>query len=1417
MPIESRLFHRTRVLAPFALGCLLGLAAAMATAAPAKPPQRAEFESFEGVIRPLLARYCLDCHSTAKLEGDLDLEQFTSLAEIESRPRIWEGVLEQLGHGEMPPKKAPQPSADERSLLESWTRAALDRIALARAGDPGPVILRRLSNAEYTYSVRDLTGVDSLDPAREFPIDGAAGEGFMNTGGALVMSSTLLTKYLDAAQEVALHAVLLPDGLRFSPSTSRRDWTEEVLAEIRELYRRHTDPRGGTEVHLQGLVWETNQGGRLPLERYFAALASLRKSGDSPRATPESAARDSGISPKYLAILRSALRDGSRSLLMDRLRALAHGPTPASPAALAAWIGPWQQALWKFGSVGHIGKVGGPKAWMEPVTPLAFRQDFRVALTNVPDRAFVTLRLHASDAGDGGTDDTVVWERPRLVTPGRPDILLRDLRAVSEDLGRSRARMIATVPDCLAAAAEAADLSPADGLTVADLARRHDVEEPTLRAWLEMLGISTGGPASITGHFTDRIESTAGYEFVRGWGKAETPLLVANSSDSHVRIPGNLHGHGVAVHPSPTLNAVVSWRSPVAASFRIEASITHAHPECGNGVTWSVESRRGAYRQRLASGVAQGGRVVRTDPAEVQGFQAGDVISLVVGPRAGNHACDLTAVDLIITEVPSAPGATERIWNLAQDISPDVLAGNPHADRHGNPEVWHFHAEPAAADGSPAPVLPPGSLLAKWRITTDPTERAALAKSFQSLLEAGAPPDPAHPDAVLRRLVFAPNGPLLRGLLARRNPDPAPSTQGSSPETLGAGIGRPGVEPSLFGRTPNGDAIPAADLSFHAPATLEFRIPTELAEGSEFVVTAGLHPSAGPEGSVQFRVEAMTVAEETPAAHPVPDPRSPFIVAEGGAARHRLEAAFDEFRRVFPAALCYTKIVPVDEVVTLTLFYREDDALRRLVLDDHEAARLDRLWDELHYVSHDALTLVDAFAQLMEYATQDADPSVFEPLRGPIHARAARFKETLLETQPRHLEAVLAFAEMAYRRPLQKGESESLRALYTRLRDQELSHDNAIRFALARVLVSPAFLYRVEEPPAGAESGPISSWELASRLSYFLWSSVPDAPLRAAAASGELTDPGTLGRHLRRMLADPRIRRLATEFGCQWVHVHGFDALEEKSERHFPTFTPMREALYEEAIQFFTDFFQRDLPVASLLDADHTFLNDALAGHYGIPGVTGPEWRRVDGIRAHGRGGLLGLGAILAKQSGASRTSPILRGNWISEVLLGEKLPRPPKDVPQLPEDERTAGMTVRQMVERHSSDPRCSGCHVRIDPYGFALEAYDAIGRYRTRDLSDRPLEVVAKSADGRTFEGLDGLRNYLLGTRPDAFLDQFCRKLLGYALGRSVQLSDTPLLRDVRANLDAGGGRVSQAIETIVLSRQFREIRGREADNQP
>lgn len=1339
--------------------------------------------AFTGQIRPLLKERCLSCHSTEESKGDLDLERFVTLEDIGKEPAVWEQVLEQIHLGEMPPKKKPPLSPGQKELLTTWVQGALDGIALANAGDPGPVVLRRLSNQEYTYTIRDLTGVESLDPAREFPVDGAAGEGFTNAGAALVMSPALFTKYLDAAKDIANHAVLTPQGIRFSPGTSSRDWTDETLAAIRAFYGRYTESAGIVELKVPGAKVLTEADGRLPITDYLAALQGKGSAG--------------ALNAKYLATLKAALTATEPSLLLDPLRAKFRESRLAT-----ADIEAWQQSLWRFASVGHIGKKDGPKAWQEPVSPLASSHESRRKLAAPVNGGDVVLYLTAGDAGDGAENDVVVWENPRLVAPGRADLPLRDLRGVIHRLETRRAAVIASVTNCLAAAHEA---RTATGRTdVEALAEKHKVDAGVLSGWLDYLGIGTAGAVKLEPLLLRKVESTPDYQFVKGWAGEEAISVMANSSDATVRTPGTMKGHGVTTHPSPTRASVIAWRSPVGGELKISGILSDAHPECGNGVTWSLERRRGQTREVLASGASKGATAIPMGPFEKVRVLTGDVIALVIGPRDGNHSCDLTAVDLILTD-------GEKEWDLAKDISPDILGGNPHADRHGNAGVWHFLSQPA--DSEVAPAIPGGSLLTMWRVTGDEDERVNLAAQVQQLLASGSDAvADGSPNRALYDQLLSFNGPLLASVRRAATGEDEPTGR-ESPF---------GIDPVRFGRHPDGSAIDSRNLCVNAPSVIEVRLPASLVEGAEFVVTGRLHSTTA--GSVQMQVlttkpaslSGITAsrAETGEAAGQWSDNNlrtqysAPVIVNDGSAERVKFEAAFDEFRSLFPIALCYAKIVPVDEVVTLTLFHREDDHLERLMLDEAQAAELDRLWDELRLVSEGPLKQVDVFEQLFQYATQDASPSAFEPMREPIRRDAEAYRKRLIELEPVQVRAVRDFAEDAWRRPLEASEEAGLKALYETLRRQELPHPAAVRLLLARVLVAPDFLYRGEKAAPGKDASPVNDFELATRLSYFLWASAPDASLRALAASGTLRDPDVLAAQARRLTQDARVRRLATEFGCQWLHVRDVATLDEKSERHFPSFVVLRDGMQEEAVRFFIDLFRNDRSVLSLLDADHSFVNGPLAAHYGVE-VQSDDWQRIDGLRAKGRGGILGFAATLAKHSGASRTSPILRGTWLSEVILGDKLPNPPTGVPVLPE-ETPEGLTERQLTERHSSDERCAGCHKRVDPFGFALEGFDAIGRSRTKDAAGLSIDTKTQLPDGTNIEGLDGLRSWLLTERRPEFTRQFCRKLLGYALGRGVQLSDKPLLDAMLVKLEANDYKVGTIIEEIVRSPQFREVRG-------
>lgn len=1338
----------------------------------------------------LVARYCHDCHSGDTVEGDVDLTAVGSFEAMRQSIRHWQRAAEVVADGQMPPQDAEQPSEAERATITAWLEGFLRAEAEAHAGDPGRVVLRRLNNAEYTYTIRELTGVDSLDPAREFPSEGGAGEGFTNTGQSLVMSPSMVVKYLDAAKEIARHLVLLPDGLRFSKGSSRNDFTDELAEEVRAFYRRYTRPlsevSGGAQTTVeQGITLDMGREGFLPLQASLEALRSLGPQASDAQRISEAAA-EHRLSAKYLATLREALGTASGpsgppavatgSLLLDRLRDLWWQQPLVPIPQLVSEVEGWQRVLWRFNKVGqigrHLGREDGPASWMEAVSPLVARQEFRLPMPPADAEGNVTLHLAATTAGDGPTDDMVIFEQPRLVAAGRSDLPLVAVVELAESIGGWQETLADQTVRCLAAAGDLLAQSRSGDSkqgNLADLATAHQVDPLFLQGWLAMLGIDSEAAVSLGEPIQGRAEGIEGWPFITGWTGADALSVLANSSDQEVQIPGTMRPHSVGVHPAPNRRAIVSWVSPAAQDVRIAGSAQRAHIGCGNGVAWSVQIRRRGTRQVLAEGVADGPDSKTFAMGDLVPVRAGDAVCLVIDPRDGNHACDMTAISLTVT-------AGERVWDLAADVSPDILAGNPHADANGQPGVWRFTSEPIGESGQP--VIPAGSLAARWLSVGTADERAVIATELAAVLGAAGESLPeGSPDGQLRSLLLAPTGPILAGPLAAWLRE-------------------------------RGSLAHDTSIRLTAPESRVFTMPAELVAGSELVTAALVAPEAGGEASVQVSVGTGSFEADSPLR-----PGLPVLAREGTAGWQRLEQSFEAFRDLFPQAVCYVRIVPVDEVVTLNVLYREDDQLRRLMLSDRENAELERLWDELLFVSAEPLKLEASLEQITEFATQDRpDLAIpFRQMKPAVEARAAAYRDRLVACRPAQLDALVAFAERAFRRPLTDQEANDLRSLHALLLAEGLSHEEAMPMMLARVLVSPDFLYKLEVPPVGEDPQPVSPYELATRLSYFLWSSPPDVALLRSAADGSLQDPTKLAEETRRMLRDPRTRRLATEFGTHWLHVAGFGKQAEKNEELFPEFAELRHPMEEETVRFLTDFFQHDRSILSLLDADHTFVNAKLAAHYGLSGVAGDGWQRVDGIRGVGRGGVLTLGATLATQSGASRTSPILRGNWLFETMLGEKLPKPPKDVPLLAETV-PAGLTERQLIELHSTNASCARCHRKIDPLGFALEEFDAVGRFRTADAAGQPIDANTSLPDGTLIEGIEGLREWLVSTKREVFVRQFCRKLLGYALGRAVQLSDEPLLDEMVSELAANDFRITRAIELIVTSGQFRQIRGRE-----
>ncbi len=1340
-------------------------------------------EQYRTDARPVLERYCLTCHSAKTKKGDLDLERFRTIEAARGDLKPWEPMIEMLESGAMPPPKKPQPTAEERGRLLGWVREFLAFEARARSGDPGPTGLRRLSNAEYDATIRDLTGVD-LKPTREFPADGAAGEGFTNAAEALGMSPTLLGKYLKAAKDIAAHAVLLPDGIRFSSTSTRRDWTDESVASLRRFYAKYT-----------------GEDGRLPLKPYVSSMLRHRDELEAGKLTIESLARAENLSAKYLSTLYKALTTDGELAPLGRLRSRWRHASADDVGLLVDEVSAWQDALWRFQPIGSyrygnvVRQVANEPSLVESLT-------LKANPKAEPGETDVVLYLVAQELTNSDEPGSVVWKRPRFERKDGPPRLLRDYAKFGPQYEIDYRDVFHDTDRYLSVAIEAAS-NP--DRPISELAARHELDPICLQRWFDIVALEPFAKEANRSAVEKPIplvplellsDPLPKKPAVNGWKArgADLPVLIANSSDQAELVPGRVSPHHVAAHPTPSEFVAVAWKSPIEAEVQITCKVAHAHPACGNGVAWWLGTRKGDKAFVLADGSLDLGKET-TPPLRKTKVAPGDVVLLAVDAREKNHVCDLTEIALTISE----SGDPHRTWDLAKDIADRVGDGNPHADGLGNRDVWSFVKGPSRTSSSSS--IPADSILGRWReAASDPQKQDTakeIASKVRALLVGPRPKDEKHPDRKLYDSIVSMDGLFMRGLdLAHVRKTPSPA-------------GKYGLDKARFGNATGAEAADESDLILPCNQVVELRLPAPLLRDFEFVVD-GKRTHASQLGIVQF-----VLSSTLPPREPRWDGKSALVAAAEGAARTRWLAGLAEYRRLFPPFVCFPHVIPTDEVVCLKSFHREDEPLIRLFLDDAETRHINRLWEEHRFISRFPVVENEYLPLFIGFVTQDQPKELlayFESQREPFKRRADEFEKEFEAAAPRQFEALHEFCARAYRRPLSESERQELRRLYDAMRRNKVSHEDTFRGVLERILVSPSYLYHIEAAPPGTAPGPLNDWELAARLSYFLWSSVPDEPLRQAAAAGRLHDPAELAAQTRRMLKDDRVRNLAIEFGTQWIHVRGFDELKEKNECLFPMFDEtLRRAIYEESIRFFQDLFQSDRAVTEILDADYTFLNEALAKHYGIPGVTGSEWRRVHGIKKYGRGGILGLASVLTTQAGASRTSPVLRGNWVVETVLGEKLPRPPANVPRLPEEEGgTDGLTMRQLVLKHTSVAECAVCHQRIDPFGFALEKYDPIGRLREKELGGLPLDSRSTLRDGTEFEGIDGLRNYLLTKKRTVFTRLFCRRLLGYALGREVTLSDQPLIDAMVAAVNDGKAPVSSLVQAIVASPQFRLIRG-------
>ncbi len=426
--------------------------------------------------------------------------------------------------------------------------------------------------------------------------------------------------------------------------------------------------------------------------------------------------------------------------------------------------------------------------------------------------------------------------------------------------------------------------------------------------------------------------------------------------------------------------------------------------------------------------------------------------------------------------------------------------------------------------------------------------------------------------------------------------------------------------------------------------------------------------------------------------------------------------------------------------------------------------------------------------------------------RGDTEARRRVFvchPADAADEQPCAAEILSTLARRAYRRPVTSADLAQLMPFFLEGR-RKGSFDAGIQLAMRRLLASPSFLFRLEaEPPAGTGGVyRVDDLALATRLSFFLWSSIPDDTLLDLAEQGRLREPDVLEAQVRRMLADPRAYAIAENFAGQWLHVRNLRNIAPNSDE-FPDFdNNLRDAFRTEVELFFDSIRLEDRDVLDLMTADYTFVNERLARHYGIPGVYGSRFRRVT-VPSDARRGLLGKGSVLLATSHADRTAPTLRGKWVLENLLGTPPPSPPANVPPLPAQPGAAPKTMRERMEVHRASPACAGCHQLMDPIGFAMENFDAVGGWRREDAGV-PIDASGVLAGTGEVEGVVELRDGLLD-RPGVFLQTFTEKLLTYAIGRGLQYYDMPVVRDIVREASTENNRFSAVVMGIINSPPF------------
>ncbi|MSX03150.1 MAG: DUF1592 domain-containing protein, partial [Actinobacteria bacterium] len=1046
--------------------CVVQLIACLSLAAASADGSDNLAQTYATQIQPLLVRSCGTCHGKMPKDNDLDLTSFGSAQAILARPKMLSDVAERVRGGDMPPEDAPQPNQAEREQLLGWITAALDAEAAARAGDPGQVTLRRLSNTEYDNAVRDLTGVDMRPTqAREFPVDSVGGEGFANVGDAMPVTPELVERYHHAARDVAAQAVLLPNGFRFSPSPDRPTWTEETLNSLRSFHGRHAGPNGEP-----------------PLDKHVAA--TLRH-------------RDKFTSGGPAAIAAVAAEEKLNATYLTALWAGLSGTTASSlpSAEVDARMKQWREKAAQFE---------------------AEKQRRKAALPKIESRWASSKRvLVESKVAEGGS---VPFERKLSVERG--ELLLLTVLP-NENHGADSTLVEWTIREI---AADGRTWSLSD--LIPDLLKGNSWSDKHEARWSFLETTST--PAFLT----ERRDSNAGRAELKSWSLGSEPSVFVNSAAEDLQVWTKLPARSFFVHPGPKRPVSIAWTSPIDGKLSVSGRVADAHPAGLDGVSFEL--------------------------------------SHVAAPDLGQALADLSSASTDMSDPGLAPAMLDIIrekWRAATTDPAPVLEAIKSAQDQLFQSNYKKNAAIAVGNGFPA-----------WEelrrvVARERVQGAAREPLFRMVAL------PAQPDTF-----------VVWDRLRLEGGDGPPLVFAEHPELTAVVEQASGLK---FGHHPQGRPAPKSALVTAAGTEVIIdlgKLPADLQKSlalPRFLRADVSLDEASPEtASVQAFLIGATGGggnlAEPVAKATLGDPLAAQIVHPRVATEQARQAA--EFRALFPPAVLFEPIIPRDAQGSVFLYRREDEPLRRLLLDEAGRAELDRLWSELEFVSEQALATPIAYEGLVQYYRKPNDGArimffYIQLFEEQIKREEKAFLAAQVAAESRHLEELLAFAVRAWRRPLADDEREAILASYRSDRIEGAKHDPAFRAALARVLSSPWFLYRVEQPATGPHWQPVSGDELTTRLSFLLWDSIPDDELREKAA--KLNEPAVMEEQLRRMLKDARMRGMAEEFGARWLGVRDFVTNHGRNLKHFPEFTPaVRDALAEEPVRFFADMLVNDRPVA---------------------------------------------------------------------------------------------------------------------------------------------------------------------------------------------------------------------------------------------